>query len=204
MTTIISYHRDHTYAMRTAYSFNLRGTGTFSVMDNNGNITSIKVEPGVIVRFDCKLRHQFVQTSPERVGLFWWGLQRSKGYFPPPELQAAIDQVDAELDAELGGSRLPKFPRQLIREFGLPHAGIVAKVSSEVVAKMLEDLSKHSFGFDPSRYVRNREICWLGAEPDLRNRTGKLDQAPIDSRILKFMRRIDPASEVALIGRSWL
>ncbi|NER37705.1 MAG: hypothetical protein F6J93_27715 [Oscillatoria sp. SIO1A7] len=195
LTTTIKFHRDHTYAAKTAISFNLEGSGIFKVINNEGREISLKVEPGDVIVFNCKFRHAFEQTSKRRVAIFAWELQKSKGYRPSIEFVEKAGLIDEELREE--GWKRPTLAIP-VPEIG---GGYLQRLSSKTRKLLLDDLSKTKLHRDPSSYVFDRQIRWFFHEPDLRYRNGEFVPNPEQNdRLLKFLRRFGPV-ETALLAK---
>lgn len=193
MTTTIKFHRDHTYAAKNALSLNLEGSGTFQVVTNQNQTVTLKVQPGDIIAFNCKLRHSFEQTSKKRTAIFCWELQKSKGYRPTTEFLEKAVLIDEELREE-GWQGLG-----LAEPIPLIGGGYLKRLGKETREGLLKDLDI-KLHRDPSNYVFDRKIRWFFHEPDLRSRNGNLIPNPEQNdRLLKFLRRFGPVETALLV-----
>jgi hypothetical protein len=83
-TGLISYHRDHSYAMSPAFTINL-GQAIFGYDLNRqgGDKRDFQLNDGDIIQFDCKHPHSLVEIQSEiRFGINFWKLNEAKGLKP--------------------------------------------------------------------------------------------------------------------------
>ena len=81
---LIGWHRDHAYAMPTAYTINL-GEATFGydLERNGGNRQTFTLRDGEVWTFNSKHLHSLIEIHSEiRIGINLWKLNESKGFKP--------------------------------------------------------------------------------------------------------------------------
>ncbi|MEB3191168.1 MAG: hypothetical protein VKL42_12575 [Snowella sp.] len=86
---LIGWHRDHSYAMATAYTVNL-GSAIFGYdLDRDGEIRGngrrnrqlFQLNDGDIIQFNCKHPHSLIEIQSEiRFGINFWKLNEAKGF----------------------------------------------------------------------------------------------------------------------------
>ncbi|MBP0015331.1 MAG: hypothetical protein J7525_19750 [Roseofilum sp. SID3] len=195
MKTVINYHRDHTYARAIAWSWNIAGSGKFSIKSGE-EVIKVDIQPGDVIRFNCKKPHKFEKHDGCRVGLFGWELNEPKGYGVYPDCQKILEDIDREIAQEFtlafeNTYRQMRDPVEKIYRIGEANR----KQILEYLRQYKEYLRR-----DNSTYTSDRLIKWFGVEPDLRFRDGTVNQATIDRRLLKFVRRFDRRANVLLLG----
>lgn len=193
LETVIDFHRDHTYARPIAVSFNLMGSGVFSLKDGK-HLIEVNIEPGDIIRFNCKQPHKFEKNPGCRVGLFGWELN-SPLYGASLAYQTFLDRIDFDIHMD-GISKAQTETRGCIEKIG--------KINEETRKTIIDHLRQYKPTLKPDRssYSSNRLIKWFGVEPDLRRRDGTVGRATVDRRLFKFVRRYDPRLNVLLLGVS--
>ncbi|MGL5034282.1 MAG: hypothetical protein ACRC6M_10845 [Microcystaceae cyanobacterium] len=86
---LISWHRDHTYALPTAYTINL-GSATFGYdLNREGGVRTdekrdrklFQLNDGEIFQFNCKHPHSLIEIHSDiRFGINLWQLNEAKGF----------------------------------------------------------------------------------------------------------------------------
>lgn len=67
----IDWHRDAAYAMPTAHIINL-GAVCLECKDESGNLISLELSGGEIIRFNSKQSHRAIPRSDDRIGIGVW------------------------------------------------------------------------------------------------------------------------------------
>jgi alkylated DNA repair dioxygenase AlkB len=67
----IDWHRDAAFAESQAWLFSL-GKSTFQTKTRDGEIKSLDLESGDLVKFDCKLLHRANNVQADRIGIGIW------------------------------------------------------------------------------------------------------------------------------------
>jgi len=81
---LIGWHRDHSYAMPTAFTINL-GSATFGydLKREGGDRQNFILNDGEIFKFNCKHPHSLIEIHSDiRFGINLWTLNEWKGFHP--------------------------------------------------------------------------------------------------------------------------
>ena len=67
----IGWHRDNDFAQSKAYILNL-GAVCLQTKLENGRLISLELTGGEVLQFNCKLQHQAIPRSEDRIGIAIW------------------------------------------------------------------------------------------------------------------------------------
>lgn len=73
----IDWHRDAAYAAPTAWILNL---GPCTLESDHGEIISLDLTGGEIIRFNCKVLHRCTNPHPQRIGIGIWQCREPQQY----------------------------------------------------------------------------------------------------------------------------